>query len=138
LLLAIFSSLANGGGAKSATSSVVATESVPTSTTPEHAALDKAAADKATAAKAATAKAAAAKAAAPQLGQTVRDEEFAFTLTALTWRIAQVSTDVCLTQKAQGQRCRASLNVENIGDEAQTSFASKPIPLRHQRAEVLR
>jgi len=103
LLLANFSSLANDGGTKSPTSSVVATESVPTSTTPDRAALDKAA--------------------AAQLGQTVRDGEFAFTVTAVTCGIAQVGTDVYLTQKAQGQYCRVSLNVENIGDQAQTMFA---------------
>ena len=38
--------------------------------------------------------------------------------------IAQVGTNVYLTQKAQGQYCRASIKVENIGDEAQTMFAS--------------
>ena len=56
MLLAIFSDLANDGATKSATSSVVATESVPTSTTPDRAALDKAAADKAAADKATAAK----------------------------------------------------------------------------------
>lgn len=50
--------------------------------------------------------------------------EFAFTVTAVTCGIAQVGTDVYLTQKAQGQYCRVSLNVENIGDEAKTMFAS--------------
>ena len=92
------------------------------------AAADKAAADKAAAAKAAADKAAAAKAAAaaaaPQLGKTVRDGKFAFTVTAIKCGIAQVGTNEFLIQKAQGQYCRASLTVENIGSEAQTMFAS--------------
>jgi hypothetical protein len=92
------------------------------------AAADKVVADTVAAAKAAAAKAAAAaaakKAAAPQLGKTVRDGKFAFTVTAIKCGIAQVGSNDFLTQKAQGMYCRASLTVENIGDEAQTMFAS--------------
>ena len=100
----------------------------------DQAAADKAAAQKAVAArlavhkaaaaKAAAAKAAALKAAAPQLGKTVRDGKFAFTVTAVKCGIAQVGTNEYLIQKAQGQYCRASIKVENIGNEAQTMFAS--------------
>lgn len=86
------------------------------------AAANKVAADKAAADKAAAA-AAAKKAAAPQLGTTVRDGKFAFTVTAIKCGIAQVGTNEFLIQKAQGQYCRASLTVENIGGEAQTMFA---------------
>jgi hypothetical protein len=84
-------------------------------------AADKAAADRAAADKA-TAAAAAKKASAPELGKTVRDGKFAFTVTAIKCGIAQVGSDF-LTQKAQGQYCRTSLTVENIGDEAQTMYA---------------
>ena len=91
------------------------------------AAADQATADKAAAAKAAADKAAAAKAAAaaaaPQLGKTVRDGKFAFTVTGVKCGIAQVGSGF-LIQKAQGQYCRFSLKVENIGDEAQMMFAS--------------
>ena len=84
---------------------------------------DKVASDKAAVKKAAADKAVAKAAAAPQLGKTVRDGKFAFTVTAVKCGIAQVGTNVYLVQKAQGQYCRASLKVENIGNEAQTMFA---------------
>ena len=131
LLIGMFSSLANGG-TKSDTIAPVG-DPVATSATPDQAAADKAAADqvaadKAAAAKAAADKAAAAKAAAaaaaPQLGKTVRDGKFAFTVTAVKCGIAQVGTGDILVQKAQGQYCRVSLKVENIGAEAQMMFAS--------------
>ena len=137
----MFSSLANGG-TKSVTIAPVA-DPVATSTTPDQAAADKAAVDKAAAdkavadkaaadqaaaAKTAADKAAAAKAAAaaaaPQLGKTVQDGKFDFTVTAVKCGIAQVGTSDFLVQKAQGQYCRVSLTVENIGNEAQTMFAS--------------
>ena len=35
-----------------------------------------------------------------------------------------MGTNEYLIQKAQGQYCRASLKVENVGNEAQTMFAS--------------
>ena len=141
LLIGMFSSLANGG-TKSVTIAPVA-DPVATSTTPDQAAADKAAVDKAAAdkavadkaaadqaaaAKTAADKAAAAKAAAaaaaPQLGKTVQDGKFDFTVTAVKCGIAQVGTSDFLVQKAQGQYCRVSLTVENIGNEAQTMFAS--------------
>ena len=149
LLIGMFSNLANGG-TKSVTiapvGDPVATSA--TSATPDQAAADQAAADqaaadtaaaakaaadqaiadKAAAAKAAADKAAAAKAAAaaaaPQLGKTVRDGKFAFTVTAVKCGIAQVGTGDILVQKAQGQYCRVALKVENIGNEAQMMFAS--------------
>ncbi len=146
LLIGMISSLANGG---TKTEPVAAIDQVSTSASPDNAAADKAAAelaaanqavtdqaaaevaaaeqaaaDKAAVAKAAADKAAAAKAAAPQLGKTVRDGKFAFTVTAVKCGIAQVGTIEFLIQKAQGQYCRASLTVENIGNEAQTMFAS--------------
>ena len=149
LLIGMFSNLANGGN-KSVTIAPVAdaVATATTSATPDQAAANQAAADqaaadtataakaaadqaiadKAAAAKAAADKAAAAKAAAaaaaPQLGKTVRDGKFAFTVTAVKCGIAQVGTGDILVQKAQGQYCRVSLKVENIGDEAQMMFAS--------------
>jgi hypothetical protein len=143
LLIGVISNIAGGGSTKSVNIAPAA-QAVAPSSTPDQAALNKAAADraaaakaaaakaatdkvaaaKAAAAKAAAAKAAAQKAAAPQLGQTVRDGKFAFTVTAVTCGIAQVGTNVYLIQKAQGQYCRASMKVENIGNEAQTMFES--------------
>ena len=139
LLLGMFAGIVNGSGTKSV-STVPVDAPVATSTTPDQAALDKAAADqaaadkaaadqaaadKAAAAKAAADKAAADKAAAaPQLGKTVRDGKFAFTVTAVKCGIAQVGTNVYLTKKAQGQFCQVSLKVENVGNEAQMMFAS--------------
>jgi hypothetical protein len=90
----------------------------------KQAAADKVVADKAAAAKAAADKAAAKAAAAPQLGKKVLDGKFAFTVTAVKCGIAQVGTNEYLTQKAQGEFCRAALTVENVGNEAQTMFAS--------------
>src|ERR1035437_3672121 len=98
LLLGMFAGIANGSGTKSV-STVPVDAPVATSTTPDQAALDKAAADQAAADKAAADKAAA----APQLGKTVRDGKFAFTVTAVKCGIAQVGTNVYLTKKAQGQ-----------------------------------
>jgi len=134
LLIGMFSNLANGG-TKSVTIAPVGDQvaTSATSPTPDQAAADQAAADqaiadKAAAAKAAADKAAAAKAAAaaaaPQLGKTVRDGKFAFTVTAVKCGIAQVGTGDILVQKAQGQYCRVALKVENIGNEAQMMFAS--------------
>lgn len=129
LLLGMFAGIANGSGTKSVSTVPVAAP-VATSTTPDQAALDKAAADQAAADKAAADKAAADKAAAdkaaaaPQLGKTVRDGKFAFTVTAVKCGIAQVGTNVYLTKKAQGQFCQVSLKVENVGNEAQMMFAS--------------
>ena len=119
LLLGMFAGIANGSGTKSV-STVPVDAPVATSTTPDQAALNKAAADKAAADKAAADKAAA----APQLGKTVRDGKFAFTVTAVKCGIAQVGTNVYLTKKAQGQFCQVSLKVENVGNEAQMMFAS--------------
>jgi Domain of unknown function (DUF4352)/Protein of unknown function (DUF2510) len=119
LLLGMFAGIANGSGTKSVSTVPVAAP-VATSTTPDQAALNKAAADKAAAAKAAADKAAA----APQLGKTVRDGKFAFTVTAVKCGIAQVGTNVYLIKKAQGQFCQVSLKVENVGNEAQMMFAS--------------
>ena len=143
LLLGMVSSLANGGSTEPPVT--LASETVPTPESPADTAaaeleaanqlvLDKVAAEAAAAEEAATKeravaqaaadKAAAKAAAAPQLGQRVEDGKFAFTVTGVKCGIAKVGTNVYLTQKAQGQYCRVSLRVENIGDEAQTMFAS--------------
>jgi hypothetical protein len=114
------SEAANEAAAAAAAAEQVAADKVAADT----AAADQAAADKVAAKKAAADKAAAKAAAAPQLGKTVRDGKFAFTVTAVKCGIAQVGTNKYLTQKAQGQYCRASLRVENIGNEAQTMSAS--------------
>jgi Domain of unknown function (DUF4352)/Protein of unknown function (DUF2510) len=146
LLIGGISNLASGGTSSKPTRTVSiepAAESVPTTAVPDHAAADKlaaeaaasqavldkqAAADKVVADKAAAVKVdadkvAARAAVASQLGKTVRDGKFAFTVTKVICGIAQVGTNELLIQKAQGQYCRASLNVENIGNEAQTMFA---------------
>jgi len=132
LLLGGIANLAGGGSGSAPVTTVaiepaadaVTTPAVPDQAAADKAAADKVAADKAAAAKVAADKAAAKAAAAPQLGKTVRDGKFAFTVTAVKCGIAQVGTNVYLTQKAQGQYCRASLTVENVGNEAQTMFAS--------------
>jgi hypothetical protein len=147
LLLGVISNLAGGGTSPAPVTTVAiepAADSATTPAVPDQAAADKAAAeaaaaqavldkqaaadkvvaDKAAAAKVAADTAAAKAAAAPQLGKTVRDGKFAFTVTAVKCGIAQVGSNEFLTQKAQGQYCRASLTVENIGNEAQTMFAS--------------
>ena len=118
MLFSVFAGVANGNSTKTITTASVA-DPVATSTAPDQAALDKAAAD-----QAAADKAAAEAAAAPQLGKTVRDGKFAFTVTAVKCGIAQVGTNVYLTKKAQGQFCQVSLKVENVGNEAQMMFAS--------------
>ena len=147
MLFSVFAGVANGNSTKTITTASVA-DPVATSTAPDQAALDKAAADQAAADKAAgeaaakeaaanqaaldkaaadqaaADKAAAEAAAAPQLGKTVRDGKFAFTVTAVKCGIAQVGTNVYLTKKAQGQFCQVSLKVENVGNEAQMMFAS--------------
>ena len=147
LLIGVISNIVSGGTTSNAGSTVAnaqVADPVPTSTAPDQAAADRAAkeavaaqvaldkqtaadkvvADEAAAVKAAADKAAARSAAAPQLGKVVRDGKFAFTITAVKCGIAQVGTNVYLIQKAQGQYCRASIKVENIGNDAQTMFAS--------------
>ena len=61
--------------------------------------------------------------AAAGLGTTVKDGKFAFTVTAIKCGIKMVGTDM-LGEAAQGQFCRVSLTVENVGNEAQSMFAS--------------
>jgi hypothetical protein len=142
LLIGVISDIASGGTNSDPGSTVAVApvaDPVATSAAPDQAAADQAAkeaaaaqvaldkqaaADKVVADKAAAVKAAAKAAAAPQLGKTVRDGKFAFTVSAVKCGIAQVGTNVYLIQKAQGQYCRASIKVENIGNEAQTMFAS--------------
>jgi hypothetical protein len=147
VLLGVISNLASGGATSKPAATVAVgpvAESVATTAVPDQAAADKLSAeaaasqavldkqaaadkvvaDKAAAVKVAAGKAAARAAAASQLGKTVHDGKFAFTVTKVICGIAQVGTNEFLIQKAQGQYCRASLKVENIGNEAQTMFAS--------------
>lgn len=57
------------------------------------------------------------------LGATVKDGKFAFTVTGIKCGIKRVGTDI-LGEDAQGQFCRVSLTVRNIGDESQSMFVS--------------
>jgi hypothetical protein len=52
------------------------------------------------------------------LNQPVRDGKFEFTVTAVECGIAQVGNEI-LSEQAQGQFCKVSLTVKNIGNEAQ-------------------
>jgi hypothetical protein len=60
---------------------------------------------------------------ASQLGKTVRDGKFAFTVKSVKCGIAKVGTSEYLQKKAQGQFCAVSMKIENIGDEPQSMFA---------------
>ena len=57
------------------------------------------------------------------VGKTVRDGQFAFTVTGVECGITPVGTSEFLTKNPQGQYCRVSLTVENIGHKAQKMFA---------------
>ncbi|MEV1147347.1 DUF4352 domain-containing protein [Micromonospora sp. NPDC049799] len=53
-----------------------------------------------------------------KIGQAVRDGKFEFTVKSNKCGVAKVGTDL-LGEKAQGQFCLVTLNVKNIGKEAQ-------------------
>jgi hypothetical protein len=60
----------------------------------------------------------------PGLGDKVRDGEFEFTVNDVKCGIESVGDPDFLGEVAQGQFCRVSLTVENIGKEAQALSAS--------------
>ena len=57
------------------------------------------------------------------LNQPARDGKFEFTVTSVQCGLASVGTDP-LTKTAQGQYCKVSVTVKNIGDQAQMFSAS--------------
>ncbi|SCL28687.1 protein of unknown function [Micromonospora pallida] len=58
------------------------------------------------------------KATVAKVGEPARDGKFEFTVKSSKCGVAKVGTDL-LGQKAQGQFCLVTLNVKNIGKEAQ-------------------
>lgn len=59
-----------------------------------------------------------------KIGETARDGKFEFTVKSVKCGEKQVGTNEFMTQKAQGEFCRMSLSVKNIGDKAQSLFSS--------------
>jgi hypothetical protein len=58
-----------------------------------------------------------------KIGEAARDGKFEFTVTAMKCGETTVGTNEYLQEKAQGQFCRISMTIKNIGDEAQSMFA---------------
>ncbi|PKW25712.1 DUF4352 domain-containing protein [Phycicoccus duodecadis] len=65
-------------------------------------------------------------AAGPKFGSKVRDGKFEFVVSGMKCGIASVG-DTYFNTKAQGQFCRLSVKVTNIGDEAQSMFADNQV-----------
>src|SRR3990167_7834183 len=59
----------------------------------------------------------------PKIGQAARDGKFEFKVTKIKCGATKVG-DQYLNEKAQGQFCRLSLRIENIGNEAQSLFSN--------------
>jgi hypothetical protein len=62
----------------------------------------------------------------PKFGTKVRDGKFEFVVTGMKCGISKVGTQYFNT-KAQGQFCRVSMTITNIGDEPQTMFADNQV-----------
>ena len=63
---------------------------------------------------------------APQLarvGEPARDSKFEFTVTKFSCGETTVGTNQYLQKTAQGQYCRMSLTIKNVGDKAQSLFS---------------
>lgn len=58
-----------------------------------------------------------------KIGEPARDGKFEFTVTSIKCGEKSVG-DQYLNEKAQGEFCRLSLSIKNIGDEAQSLFSS--------------
>jgi hypothetical protein len=125
--LAVFGSALSGGG-----DDIAPVSAAPASATPsaQDAASDLAAptAPAATPSTSQPAKPAASPAPKPakpasELGKRVRDGKFQFTVTSVKCGITVVGNSY-LNTKAQGQFCAVQLTVANIGDEAQSMFAT--------------
>ena len=59
----------------------------------------------------------------PKIGQAARDGKFEFKVSKIKCGETKVG-DQYLNEKAQGQFCRLTLNIENISDEAQSLFSN--------------
>ncbi|WP_307834442.1 DUF4352 domain-containing protein [Paractinoplanes lichenicola] len=68
-------------------------------------------------------KKAAPKRATPGIGAPVKDGDFQFTVTGMKCGVAKVGNQY-FGEKAQGQFCLVSVQVKNVGDEAQTLIDS--------------
>ena len=62
----------------------------------------------------------------PKFGTKVRDGKFEFVVTGMKCGISKVG-DQYFNTKAQGQFCRVSMTITNIGDEPQTMFADNQV-----------
>lgn len=63
------------------------------------------------------------KATTAKIGEPARDGKFEFTVTSIKCGEKSVG-DQYLNEKAQGEFCRLSLSIKNIGDEAQSLLSS--------------
>ena len=62
----------------------------------------------------------------PKYGTKVRDGKFEFVVTGMKCGIKTVGSEY-LNTKAQGEFCRVSMTITNIGDEAQSMFADNQV-----------
>lgn len=120
----LIGALTSGGGDDTDLASTDTSSSV-TSTT-EAADATPSAAASAKAAPAATTKAPAPVDNTPKIGTKVRDGKFEFVVTGVKCGIDKVG-GADFNTKAQGEFCRVSMTISNIGDEAQSMFADNQI-----------
>ena len=98
ILLLVMISAISGGGTKENTNTETAVNSSATETKKEEASV-------------------------AGLGQPVKDGKFEFTVNGVECGKTTIGPNEYLTKNAQGQFCSVSVNVKNIGNEAQTLFA---------------
>jgi hypothetical protein len=70
----------------------------------------------------------------PKFGTKVRDGKFEFVVTGMKCGISKVG-DQYFNTKAQGQFCRVSMTITNIGDEPQTMFADNQVTFDSKQRE---
>jgi hypothetical protein len=71
----------------------------------------------------------------PGIGDPAADGKFTFTVSKVKCGVDEVGSEF-LSEKAQGQFCLVTMNVENTGDEAQTFDAGSQKGLTNTGAEV--
>ncbi len=120
-----------GGGGEGSTPAAAETPSVQVSQSPASAPTDAVVPSPAASAKPAAPAPAATKAPAvvdttPKIGTKVRDGKFEFVVTGVKCGIARVGSGGFDTE-AQGQFCRVSMTISNIGDEPQSMFGDNQL-----------
>lgn len=124
--LAVLVSAVGGGGDVPTTPAALKTAASTSASASPTTAAAPASATPAPAAAKPVAKPAAAPDNIPKYGSKVRDGKFEFVVTGMKCGITTVGSEY-LDTKAQGEFCRVSMKITNIGDEAQSMFADNQL-----------